>query len=192
MPLISIFWLWKIYQIKINKHFGWEVHCKQLCIWFIILSGSVQLTWSSSSWNWTGKNLWSEVCRPWIWNFPKQFQFNISEIRQSAHPVPRLHQTFETYQSTLKKQFEDNADFLVRAFKADHNVLTELPYDFSQLLQNFDTKNVTLGYNQWMCSCHAEITSVVRRFSFLYSSCPMSIPILNYADRLSVLLLPTH
>jgi len=49
---------------------------------------------------------------------------------------------------------------LDRAFKADHNVLTELPYDFSQLLQNFDTKNVTLGYNQWMCSCHAEITSV--------------------------------
>jgi len=48
---------------------------------------------------------------------------------------------------------------LDRAFKADHNVLTELPYDFSQLLQNFDTKNVTLGHNQWMCACHAEITS---------------------------------
>ena len=106
--------------------------------------------------------------------------------------MPRLHQTFETNQSTLKKQFEDNADFLARAFKADHNVLTELPYDFSQLLQNFDTKNVTLGYNQWMCSCHAEITSVVRRFSFLYSSCPMSIQILNCADRVSVLLLPVH
>lgn len=47
---------------------------------------------------------------------------------------------------------------LDRAFKADHNVLTELPYDFSQLLKKFDTKNVTLGHNQWMCSCHAEIT----------------------------------
>ena len=72
------------------------------------------------------------------------------------------------------------------------NVLTELPYDFSQLLQNFDTKNVTLGYNQWMCSCHAEITSVVRRFSFLYSSCPMSIPILNCAKGISVLCLHTN
>jgi hypothetical protein len=47
---------------------------------------------------------------------------------------------------------------LHRAFKADHNELTELPYDFSQLLQNFDTKNVTLGHNQWLCSCNAEIT----------------------------------
>ena len=124
------------------------------------------------------------------------FKSNFSLISQKydkrhRHPV-RLHQTFETNQSTLKKQFEDNADFLVRAFKADHNVLTELPYDFSQLLQNFDTKNVTLGYNQWMCSCHAEITSVVRRFSFLYSSCPMSEQILNYADRVYVLLLPAH
>ena len=45
-----------------------------------------------------------------------------------------------------------------RAFKADHNVLTELPYDFSQLLKKFDTKNVTLGHNRWMCACHAEIT----------------------------------
>ena len=69
-----------------------------------------------------------------------------------------------------RKQFEDYADFLARAFKADHNVLTELPYDFSQLLQNFDTKNVTLGYNQWMCSCHAEITSVVRRFLLFFLS----------------------
>ena len=37
-------------------------------------------------------------------------------------------------------------------------MLTELPYDFSQLLKKFDTKNVTLGHNRWMCSCHAEIT----------------------------------
>ena len=36
--------------------------------------------------------------------------------------------------------------------------MTELPYDFSQLLKKFDTKNVTLGHNRWMCSCHAEIT----------------------------------
>lgn len=47
---------------------------------------------------------------------------------------------------------------LYRAFKADNNLLTELPYDFSQLLQNYDTKNVTLGHNLWLCSCNAEIT----------------------------------
>ena len=92
------------------------MHCKQLCIWFIILSGSVQLTWSSSSWNWTGENLWSEVCRPWIWNFPKQFQFNISEIRQTAHPV-RLHQTFETNQSTLKKTIRRQCRFPRQGFQ---------------------------------------------------------------------------
>ena len=123
------------------------------------------------------------------------FKSNFSLISQKydkRHTRCAFTKLLKLINQLSKKQFEDNADFLVRAFKADHNVLTELPYDFSQLLQNFDTKNVTLGYNQWMCSCHAEITSVVRRFSFLYSSCPMSIPILNYADRISVLLLPVH
>ena len=46
-------------------------------------------------------------------------------------------------------------------FHADHNSLTELPYDFSQLLQNYDTKNVTLGHNRWRCSCNAEIADTV-------------------------------
>lgn len=48
-----------------------------------------------------------------------------------------------------------------RVFHADHNSLTELPYDFSQLLQNYDTKNVTLGHNRWRCSCNAEIADTV-------------------------------
>ena len=49
---------------------------------------------------------------------------------------------------------------LLRAFKADHNLLTELPYDFSQLLQK-NTNLVTLGDNLWHCSCNAEITGTV-------------------------------
>ena len=121
------------------------------------------------------------------------FRSNFSLISQKCdkrHTRCAFTKLLKLIYQLSKKQFEDYADFLVRAFKADHNVLTELPYDFSQLLQNFDTKNVTLGYNQWMCSCHAEITSVVRRF--LYSSCPMSIQILNYAEGISVLLLPAH
>ena len=62
-----------------------------------------------------------------------QFHFNISQIWQ-----PPL-------QERPQKLIESNIKISsLRAFKADHNVLTELPYDFSQLLQNFDTKNVTL------------------------------------------------
>jgi len=60
---------------------------------------------------------------------------------------------------------------LHRVFRADHNSLTELPYDFSQLLQNYDTKNVTLGHNRWQCSCNAEIadTSLQRKVKDLWS-----------------------
>ena len=50
---------------------------------------------------------------------------------------------------------------LHRAFKADHNLLSEIPYDFSLLLQSYAKNQITLGHNQWRCSCNAEITSTV-------------------------------
>ena len=93
---------------------------------------------------------------PGFETFPTQFHFNISQMRQPSFQESAL--TKLSNQIDWKDFNEKLRFFLSRAFKADHNVLTELPYDFSQLLKKFDTKNVTLGHNQWMCSCHAEIT----------------------------------
>ena len=63
---------------------------------------------------------------------------------------------------------------LFRAFKADHNLLTELPYDFSQLLQK-NTNLVTLGDNLWHCSCNAEITGTVSTTSGTVAATPRSL-----------------
>ena len=63
---------------------------------------------------------------------------------------------------------------LLRAFKADHNLLTELPYDFSQLLQK-NTNLVTLGDNLWHCSCNAEITGTVGTTSGIAPATPRSL-----------------
>jgi len=49
---------------------------------------------------------------------------------------------------------------LHRVFKADHNQITEIPYDFSLLLQSFAKTKITLGHNQWRCRCNAEILSL--------------------------------
>ena len=53
---------------------------------------------------------------------------------------------------------------LDRSFKADHNAITEIPYDFSLLLQKYAKNEITLGNNPWACSCNAEITNLVRFF----------------------------
>ena len=50
---------------------------------------------------------------------------------------------------------------LHRAFRADNNLLTDIPYDFSLLLQKYDHNVITLGYNPWTCICNAEITDTV-------------------------------
>jgi len=47
---------------------------------------------------------------------------------------------------------------LHRSFKADHNSLTEIPYDFSLLLQKYDHNQISLGSNPWHCTCNSEIT----------------------------------
>lgn len=47
---------------------------------------------------------------------------------------------------------------LHRSFKADHNSLTDIPYDFAQLLQKYDTMVISLANNPWRCSCNAQIT----------------------------------
>ena len=51
---------------------------------------------------------------------------------------------------------------LHRSFKADHNSLTDIPYDFSQVLQKYDTMLISLANNPWQCSCTAQITDTVR------------------------------
>ena len=50
---------------------------------------------------------------------------------------------------------------LDRLFKADHNAITEIPYDISLLLQKYAKNEVFLGHNPWMCYCDAEITNLV-------------------------------
>ena len=50
---------------------------------------------------------------------------------------------------------------LHRSFKADHNSLTDIPYDFSQLLQKYDTMVISLANNPWHCTCNAQITDTV-------------------------------
>jgi len=47
---------------------------------------------------------------------------------------------------------------LHRSFKADHNSITEIPYDFSLLLQKYDHNQINLGGNPWHCTCNSEIT----------------------------------
>ena len=51
---------------------------------------------------------------------------------------------------------------LHRSFKADHNSLTDIPYDFSQVLQKYDTMFISLANNPWQCSCTSQITDTVR------------------------------
>ena len=51
---------------------------------------------------------------------------------------------------------------LHRSFKADHNSLTDIPYDFSQVLQKYDTMFISLANNPWQCSCTAQITDTVK------------------------------
>ena len=50
---------------------------------------------------------------------------------------------------------------LHRSFRADHNLLTDIPFDFSLLLQKYDQNAISLGSNPWVCSCNAEITGTV-------------------------------
>jgi len=49
---------------------------------------------------------------------------------------------------------------LHRAFRAEHNLLSEVPYDFSLLLQKYDKNVITLGNNPWICMCNSEITNM--------------------------------
>ena len=52
---------------------------------------------------------------------------------------------------------------LDQTMKADHNSITEIPFDLSLLLQKYATNEVFLGHNPWACSCNAEITNLVRK-----------------------------
>ena len=50
---------------------------------------------------------------------------------------------------------------LYRMFKADHNQMSSIPYHFSLHLQSYPSNKLTLGHNPWICTCNAEITSLV-------------------------------
>ena len=51
---------------------------------------------------------------------------------------------------------------LDKQFKADHNLIREIPFDISQLLQKYLNNEIKLGHNPWSCYCNAEITDLVR------------------------------
>ena len=49
-----------------------------------------------------------------------------------------------------------------RGFTVDHNQISLISYDLSQLLQSFQDNVIRLGGNRWRCECEAEITNTVR------------------------------
>ena len=48
-----------------------------------------------------------------------------------------------------------------RGFNVDHNKISVISYDLSQLLQSFQDNEIRLGGNRWRCECEAEITNTV-------------------------------
>ena len=52
---------------------------------------------------------------------------------------------------------------LDKYFRADHNLISDLPFDVSQHLQKYLKNEISLGQNPWSCYCNAEITKLVRR-----------------------------
>ena len=50
---------------------------------------------------------------------------------------------------------------LDKQLRVDHNLITEIPFDISQLLQKYLNNEITLGHNPWSCYCNAEITDLV-------------------------------
>jgi Leucine-rich repeat (LRR) protein len=58
---------------------------------------------------------------------------------------------------------------LHRVFKADHNQITDIPYDFSLLLQSYGKTKITLGHNKWVCECTAEINNLVTSSQYSFS-----------------------
>ena len=48
-----------------------------------------------------------------------------------------------------------------RGFNVDHNKISAISYDLSQLLQSFKDNEIRLGGNRWRCECEAEITNTV-------------------------------
>ena len=63
---------------------------------------------------------------------------------------------------------------LDKQFKADHNLITEIPFDFSQLLQKYSNNEIKLGHNPWACYCNAEITDLVSSFVINIQIFPIS------------------
>ena len=52
---------------------------------------------------------------------------------------------------------------LDKYFRADHNEISDLPFEVSQHLQKYLKNEISLGQNPWSCYCNAEITKLVRR-----------------------------
>ena len=50
---------------------------------------------------------------------------------------------------------------LDKSFRADHNLISDLPFEVSQYLQKYLKNEVSLGHNPWTCYCNAEITKLV-------------------------------
>ena len=90
--------------------------------------------------------------------------YSLTPVTQNYQHISSLilsHNLLTTIDTKLLKLKLD------RSFKADHNAITEIPYDFSLLLQKYAKNEVFLGNNPWACSCNAEITNLVSHLLLL-------------------------
>ena len=88
--------------------------------------------------------------------------YSLYPIKQNYQHISTLilsHNRLSTLDTKLLKLKLD------QSFKADHNDITEIPYDLSLLLQKYAKNEVFLGNNPWACSCNAEITNLVRQLA---------------------------
>ena len=84
--------------------------------------------------------------------------YSLSPISQNYQHISSLFLSHNMLSSIDTKLLKLKLD---KSFKADHNAITEIPYDFSILLQKYADNEITLGHNPWACSCNAEITNLV-------------------------------
>ena len=83
---------------------------------------------------------------------------SLSPISQNYQHISSLILSYNLLTTIDTKLLKLKLD---RSFKADHNAITDIPYDFSLLLQKYAKNEITLGNNPWACSCNAEITNLV-------------------------------
>eukprot|EP00092_Neocalanus_flemingeri_P075585 GFUD01093643.1.p1 GENE.GFUD01093643.1~~GFUD01093643.1.p1 ORF type:complete len:288 (-),score=62.38 GFUD01093643.1:267-1130(-) len=89
-------------------------------------------------------------------NLLSQDSYNMLDVvSQNYLEITSLILSYNNIKSLGTKLLKMN---LHRSFQADHNSLSDIPYDFSLLLQKYDNNLISLGSNPWHCTCNSEIT----------------------------------